>query len=165
MAHTNPLPFRIPVPGRDRIGLDGIREVVWKVEGLLHLDGMTLVLEWTGSRTTTVVSLGTVREDTKELPVSSLDVPVDWLSEVRLLRWWWAPRLHLRARVLDAFEGVPEARPGAVTLRLRWRDLAQARQMIGDIELARADAALIDAGSLPGFNIDTPRLGGPSPAD
>lgn len=164
MTRTDPLPFRIHVPGDERVGLDGIREVVWKIEGLLHLDGTTLVLEWTGSRTTTVVSLGTVRKDTRELPVSSLDVPAGWLSEVRLRAWWWPARLHLRARVLDAFEGVPAARPGAITLRLRWRDLALARQVIADIQLARADAALIDAGKLPGFT-DTPRLGGPSPAD
>lgn len=156
------LPFRIRVPGRDRVGLDGIKEIAWKVEGLLYLDGMTLVLEWTGSRTTTVVSLGTVKEDKRELPLSSLDVPVEWLTEVRLRAWWWGARLHLRARILDAFEGVPEARPTSVTLRIRKSDLPLARQIVKDIGQARADAALPEGEEFTALDAETPTPGGSS---
>jgi hypothetical protein len=60
-----------------------------------------------------------------------------WLTEVRLTRFP-ARRLKLRARRLDAFDGVPAARPGNISLRIRRRDRHLAAAMVEAIEEARA---------------------------
>ena len=73
------------------------------------------------------------------------------------------PRRHGRNRLsgdadhggLDAFDGVPTARPGGLVLRIRHRDRHLARAMVEAIEEARVDAleytdpGLLDDGETP----------------
>lgn len=140
MARAQPLPFRLPVPGRDTFDADGIGSVSYRMEGFLHLDGGNLTFEWTGTKQTQLVDFTRITDRVDPLPVEWLDVPAGWITEARLAGGWWAPRLRLRANRLDAFDDIPSARPGAVTLRIRRRDRALARQTVAAIDLARAAA-------------------------
>ena len=107
-----PVPFHVPLPGREAVSLDGIRSESHRVLGLLHLADDTLTFEWSLTRRVQQVSLTAVRDDDESTTPELLDVPRAWIAEARLTGGWWAPRLRLRARRLDAFEGVPSASPG-----------------------------------------------------
>ena len=121
---AEPLPFQLPLPGRDTLGLDGARSESYRVHGLLHCDGETLTFEWSTSAHVENVSLLGVDVDDEVSPAELWDVPVAWIAEVRITGGWWAPRLYLRARRIDAFDGIPGAQPGTITLRFRRRDRA-----------------------------------------
>lgn len=151
-----PLPFRLSLAGEETIDSRGVRSVSYKVQGLLHLEGDTLALEWAVDRSTESVGLGGISTDVKQFEYEELVVPLAWLTEVRLtgglLRPW---RLHLHARRLDAFDGVPAARPGRVTLKIRRRNRQLATAMFEAIEEARAylleytDPGLLTDGETP----------------
>lgn len=146
MAFAEPLPFRLSVPGSDTIDLDEIESISYRVEGLLHCIGDTLTFEWAGSRTRELVSLGQVKEEEEAIPLAMRDVPVSWIARASL-KGWLRLRLELRARRLDAFDGIPGARHGTLTLRLKRRDRDLAREIVSALEMARADAALAAAES------------------
>jgi len=126
----------------------GVRSVSYKVEGLLHLEDNYLVFEWSGTRHEEKVGLDGVKTGTDRLPHDELDVPIIWITEVRLRGGWWAPRLALRARRLDAFDDMPSARPSAISLKIRWRDRYLAREMAVAIELAMAEARLAETADM-----------------
>ena len=136
MSRPEPLPFRLHVPGRDAVDGDGAWQISYRIEGLLHLVGATVTFEWSGTRHTQQVSLSGVVDDKEPLPNEWLDVPAAFITEARLRRGWRATRLELRARQLDAFDGVPSARPGALTLRIHRRDREVAAKMAECIESA-----------------------------
>jgi hypothetical protein len=138
MHAPDPLPFRLRMPGSDTLDLRGARSISWRVEGRLYLAGDMLGLEWTGTRRAERVSLSGVKVHTEELPVEVLEIPVEWIIDARLRTPRLAPRLELRAGRLDAFDGLPGAEPGSVTLRLARRDAARALDMIDAIQRARA---------------------------
>ncbi len=142
MPRAEPLPFRLSVPGRDTIDADGARSVSYRLEGFLHIVDSILTVEWTGTESTQQVSFTSVTDHVDPLPVEWLEIPVDWITEVRLRGGWWRPRLELRARRLDAFEGIPSARAGSITLRIRRRDRELAGQIAVAIDCARADIAV-----------------------
>ena len=124
-----PVPFTVPLPGRDGFGLDGIRSVSYRVHGLLHFDGETVTFEWRTARHVEHVSLLGVDVDDDTSEPELLDVPWAWIADARLVRAWWLPRLELRARRLDAFDGVPGAGPGTIGLRVARRHRALAAAM------------------------------------
>ena len=134
MNRPEPLPFRLRVPGRDAIDGEGAWQISYRIEGLLHLVGNTVTFEWSGTRQTQQVSFSGVVDDTEPLPIEWMDVPLQSITEVRLLGGWWRTRLELRARRLDAFDGVPSAKPGGVTLRIHRRDREIAVKMRETIE-------------------------------
>ena len=135
MSRPEPLPFRLRVPGRDAVDGDGAWQISYRIEGLLHLVGGTVTFEWFGTRHTQQVSFAGAVDDNEPLPTEWLDVPVELITEARL-RGWWAPRMGLRAGRLDAFDGVPSARPGMLTLRIHRRDRELAARMAEAIESA-----------------------------
>ncbi len=134
-----PVPFRLRLAGEDTISPLGVRTVSYKVQGLLHLEGDTLALEWAVDQSTENVGIGGISTDVKKFDYEELVVPLTWLTEVRLTRFP-SRRLKLRARRLDAFYGVPTARPGSIALRIRHRDRHLARAMVEAIEEARVEA-------------------------
>ena len=137
MSLIDPLPFRLRVPGIDKIDLQGIRSISYRVEGLLHVDGNTVVLEWAGTRKTEWVALGSVTDEVDRSPVARREVPVSAIIKVQLRGGWIAPRLELHARNLDVFEGVPGARPGVIRLKIRRRDRKQAAVVAAVLDRAR----------------------------
>jgi hypothetical protein len=134
---VEPVPFNLSLPGRDTLNLDGARSVWFRVTGLLHFDGETVTLEWSTARHLEQVSLTRVRVREEATPPELLDVPVTWIAEARLTGGWWAPRLTLRGRRLDAFDGVPGAKPGIITLRIARRDRALASALVTALGTAR----------------------------
>ncbi|MGH7586555.1 MAG: hypothetical protein ACREMH_09935 [Gemmatimonadales bacterium] len=131
---AEPLPFHLPLPGRDTLGLDGARSESYRVHGLLHCDGETLTFEWSGSAHVEHVSLLGIDIDDQVSPPELWDVPVSLIAEVRITGGWGAPRLHLRARRIDAFDGIPGAKPGTISLRFRRRDRALAAALVDALE-------------------------------
>lgn len=145
LPEIDPLPFRLRVPGTDTVGFAGIKSVTYDVEGLLHLAGHTVTIEWSGTQTTEQVSLEKIGTDVDELPHDWLELPVTFISDARVLGVWWRPRFELRARRLDAFQIVPSARGATLTMKIRRLDRARAREMAVAIELAKAEATLAEA--------------------
>ncbi len=137
MSLIDPLPFRLRVPGIDKIDLQGVRSISYRVEGLLHFDGKTVLLEWAGTRKTEWVALGSVTDETDRSPVASRELPASAIIKARMFGGWWAPRLELRARSLDVLDGIPGARPGVVRLKIRRRDRKHAAAMVAALEHAR----------------------------
>ncbi|MGE0353227.1 MAG: hypothetical protein AB7I33_16845 [Gemmatimonadales bacterium] len=154
MPDIEPLPFRLRVPGEDTVDYRGARSISWRIEGLLHLEGDMLVFEWSGVRKEDRAGVGGVKSVQEELPHEVQNVPVEWISEVTMGGIWVLPSLILRARRLDAFEGVPSARPGYLRLRLRRRDVDCARAMLRAIR----EATELDVFGGRASNSD-PRLG------
>ena len=144
-----PVPFTVPLPGSDTLGLHGARSETWRVQGLLHFDGEILTFEWSTTRHVEQVSLGGVDVDDDASPPELLDVPLMWIAEARLVRRWWSTRLEFRGRRLDAFDGVPGAAPGILTLRIARRDREIAEHMVDQVKAARALSAGASPPQLP----------------
>lgn len=142
MAPTEPLPFRLHVPGEEVIDLKGIRQVSYRVEGLLHLVDDILKFEWTATEKTESVSVSQIGTVVDHSPVGRHEVPAAWLTEVRLEGGWWLPRIVLRARRIDAFDGMPGARPGAIILKIQRRFRAQAAAFAAALVQSRAATQL-----------------------
>ena len=143
MAVIDPLPVRLKVPGRDAVDSEGVWSVSYRVDGLLHLADEVIALEWAATRRTQHVALGGVRDEVDHSPVGTVEVPLEWITGVRLRRGWWGRRLQLWARRIDAFDGIPGARPGTITLRIHRRDRDHARAMAAAIDAAREDLAAL----------------------
>ena len=126
MTHLEPLPFRIAIPDDDEWGFTGFQQTTTTVTGLLHFTEEALYLEWVERRKIERFTLGDVGTEHEEFPVETLEIPVDWIASLEVVGGWWLPRVRLRARRLDAFEGVPGAEPGRVMLVIARRDRALA---------------------------------------
>ena len=136
-----PLPFRLGMAGEDTVDSRGARSVSYKVDGMLHLEGDSLTLEWAVDKTTENVGLGGISTDVEKFDYEEITLHLTWLTEARLTGGFMSPRrLRLRARRLDAFDEVPGARPGRIALRIRRRDRHIAAAMVAAIREARIDA-------------------------
>lgn len=124
-----PLPFTMGAPGRDTMGLEGIESVSYRVDGLVHVTPEGLTLEWNETRTSERFSLERTGTDVEEYELEPLELPFDHLAGAWVVGGWWWPRLELRARSLEVFEGVPGARGVTLTLRIKRRDRALARRI------------------------------------
>jgi hypothetical protein len=133
MAFDIPLPFRLEIPDDDSLELSGIRSVSYEVEGLLHLDEDALTFEWVARRQIERIGFTGIKKEEDESPVGRARVPLQAITRIRLRGWWWAPRLDLYARRLDAFEEVPTARRGVLTLKIRRPDRGIAAAMAAEI--------------------------------
>ena len=138
MNPIEPLPFRLKVAGRDAVDAEGVWSISYRLDGLLHLADETITLEWAATRHTQQVSFSGVRDEVDHSPVGRVDIPLDWITRVQLRRGWWGRRLQLWAGRLDAFDGVPGARAGTVTLRIHRRDRDHARAIAAAISAHRA---------------------------
>lgn len=147
----DPLPFRIKPPGRDAVEWGGIESVSYRVDGLLRLVDQSITLEWTGTRTTQEVSFDKIGTDVDELPPKWLELSFGRIAGAWVVGGWWWPRLELRARGLEDFDGVPGTHGVTLRMRIHRRDRALARTIALEIERRVAAAALAYE--------DPPRLG------
>ena len=129
-----PLPFRLTPTGRDTFAFEGIESVSYRLDGILYLADQSVTLEWTGTRRTEQVSLDKVGTVVDELPLEWLELPFDRLAAAWVIGGWWWPRLELRARGVEDFEGVPAARGITLRLRIHRRDRALALEIASEIE-------------------------------
>lgn len=128
------VPFRLKLPDDDSLHLSGIRSVSYEVDGLLRLDDESLTLEWVARRKVETVGLTGVKAEMDESPLGREEIPLHLITGARLRGWWWAPRLDLYSRELDAFDRVPSARGSVLTLRLRPQDRRQGLAAVRAIE-------------------------------
>ena len=138
MPHVNPLPFRIRVPGHDSIDKQGVVSITIKLEGLLSLIDDVISLEWTATRQIESISLSGIRDEVDESPIGRCGIPASLILDARLRGGWFAPSLQLRARTLDAFEGIPTAKQGVAKLRIRRSDRKLARVVCTAIDNAKS---------------------------
>lgn len=139
MPEIEPLPFRLRVPRKNSWTADGPRKVHYNASGILHLEAGILILEWTISERVQQVGILGARDETRDYASEAIEFPVGWIAEVELRGGWWLPRLRLRARWLQAFEGVPGASPAAITLWIPYRYRRLAPPMAAAIEAGRKD--------------------------
>ncbi len=157
-----------------------------EIHGLLRLDVDRLVVQWSASRETSRVGRE-IRTDRELAPVREVVIPFDAIAGAHL-RWeWrrWPPRhvLVLTAADLRAFQslagdtdgpGLVLEHPAELTVALRGRDRAAAREFVAELELALAEHALrlaeehaaIGPGSIEGLKGGAPgRLTRPGDAE
>lgn len=146
---VEPVPFYLPLPGRDTLGLDGAQSISYRVHGMLHLDDDMATFEWITTRHSEQVSFFGVDVDDEETQPELLDLPVSWIAGAALKGAWWRPRLVLRSRRLDAFDGAPGGGRGTITLRIRREDRQVARTMADALADAGRTWALGDGDSDP----------------
>jgi len=137
VSSIEPLPFRIDIPEQGTIDLTGIRSVRYRIEGFVQLVGGSLAFEWNAVETVDRVGLGGIHTDVDESPIGRREVPLDWIAEVRLRGSWLRPQLVLRARRLDAFEGMPSRKQATLILQVGRRFRRHAKALLTAIESAR----------------------------
>lgn len=139
MPELEPVPFRLRVPRKSSWTLDGPRKVRYDASGILHLEAGILIFEWTISERVQQIGLLGARDETREYASEAVEFPVGWIAEVQLRGGWWLPHLRLRARWLQAFEGMPGAAPAAITLWIPHRYRQLAIPMAAAIDAGRND--------------------------
>ncbi len=149
MALDHPLPFRLKIPGEDTLDWRGVRSISYRLDGLLHVVGDVITFEWAATRHTQRVSLTGVKDEVNESPVGAVQVPLRCITRAQVRGGWWTPRLQLWARRIDAFHGIPGARAGMLTLRIRRHDRNQAKAIAEAIVRLRVEAAPTGDGSSP----------------
>jgi hypothetical protein len=132
-----PLPFKLSVPDDDKWEGVGHESREFKVDGLLHLEQGVLVLEYAVRETVQRFGFEGVGTDRNEYPAEVVEIPVEWISDIRitdLILFTW---ITLRARRLDTFEGIPGAGPGRLTLRVSYPNRHLMKPLVVAIEKAR----------------------------
>ncbi len=154
MPPSSALPFQL-TRASQVIDAQGIRQTVERIDGLLHLEGERLVVQWRAARQTQLYG-NVIRADQELDPVREAVVPLAALAgaEVRAGGWhWFHPRVVLTAADLRAFEDVAGAaglrldHPAMLVLDIRRGDGLAAREFAADLNLALAERALGSAES------------------
>jgi len=109
------------------MGFGGIESVSHRADGILRVTEQGVALEWTEVQTVQQVSLDRVGTDVNELPPEWLELPSERIAGAWLVGGWWSPRLDLRAREIEDFEGVPGVRGVTLSLQIHRRDRPLAR--------------------------------------
>ena len=104
------------------MGFSGIESVSHRAGGILRLTEQGVTLEWAEVQTVQQVSLERVGTDVNELAPDWLELPSERIAGAWLVGGWWAPRLDLRAREIEDFEGMPGVRGVTLSLRIHRRD-------------------------------------------
>ena len=151
MAHPgSAVPFLL----RRKNDVIGVMEMTSTTEtshGVLRIEGDVLVVQWSTARETQKVGM-VMKTDRALDPVREARVPLAGLAGAEI-GWQWrqwppGPGLVLRAADLRAFEGLAgEAglvleHPAELTLGIRRRDRALAREFAMELEMHLADQAL-----------------------
>ena len=134
----------------DFLTLNRRQSVSYKLTGRLHFEQNQVTFEFAGTRTVEKVSLTKIGTDVSHSPIGTLEVPISWISDVRLTGGWWWPRLIFRSRRLDAFQGIPGSPPGIVAIKIARRDRDHARLLVEAINAASDAAPLRDGPAPPG---------------
>ena len=113
-----------------------------RVDGILRLDGESLVLEVEISQSTTTLDGRGQRTEREDLGLHEFRVPFDELVGLSVHRRWFLPYLKIPASRLDTLRGLPGAKQGVAKLRVSHGNWGLARTLVAELEIARADLAL-----------------------
>ncbi len=142
------LPFTLKVAGDSHVKRLDVRDVRYRVHGVVRLEGAALVLQWSGERHVTEVKGPEVSERVEPLPVRTLQIPGARLGLIER-RGWWRPRVEVVVTDLALLEGVPGAARGRLALVIARRDTALADEFISNVRVLMADAAIAAAEAPP----------------
>lgn len=119
-----------------------------RIQGLLHLRGDALVIQWRSVRRTDTVGMKIASEESVD-DVREVTVPLASIAAAAVRQPWpaWlrAPALVLTASDLRAFEflvgagGLQRSHPAQLTLPLHRRDRLAALEFAADLNLALAE--------------------------
>lgn len=132
-----PLPFSLRIPKRDHVTFLGFESVKARVAGLLHFEEDTLIFEWQIREKTERFGFEGIGNEYETFPAEAIEVPAEWIAEIRVRSFFVITFVQFRARRLDAFEGMPTASGGLVTLRIGMKDRRAVAAMVAAIEKAR----------------------------
>jgi hypothetical protein len=133
--------FRFRTRAEERLAGREIRIRDPRLQGLVRLDGPALRLEWSGTVSRVEVRGPEVHSEVEQIPITRLEIPVGRLAGFTV-GGWLRPRVELRATELETLDGVPTAHLGHVRLWIPRREIATARRLAADVEIAMADEAL-----------------------
>ncbi len=150
MSSSNALPFQLKRISQ-AFAAQEFSRTTERVDGLLRLDGESLVIQWRVARETQRYGPET-RTDQDLEPVREATIPLAALAgaEVRAGGWWGlaGARIVLTAADLRAFEEVAGAtglrldHPATLVLAIRRADRLAAREFAADVNLGVAERAL-----------------------
>lgn len=142
---TTVLPFRLKAASETKVAPWHTRIATYRIHGLVRVEDTRLVLQWSGA-TEVIETKGTgTRVKEEALPVRTITLPVTRVAGLTLEGRWWRWRVVLRVTDLAALAEVPGARDGALTLWIARRDREIAAELITNLEIQQADAALAAA--------------------
>lgn len=153
---TTVLPFRLKAASETQVAPWHTRTVSYRIHGLARVEDGHVVLQWSGAAEVIEVKGTGTRVKKETLPVRTVTLPVTRVAQLALAGRWWRWRVVLRATDLAALAEVPGARDGALTLWIARRDRAIAAELIINLEIQQADAALAAAEEPPPLPPDTP---------
>lgn len=153
---TAVLPFRLKAASETQVAAWHSRTVSYRIHGLVRVEDGRLVLQWSGAAEVIEMKGTGARVKEETLPVRTVTLPVTRVAQLALEGRWWRWRLVLRATDLAALAEVPGARDGALILWIARRDRAIAAELIANLEIQQADAALAAAEEPPPLPPDTP---------
>lgn len=123
-----------------------------RIQGLLHLRGETLVIQWRTARRTDTVGMKIASEESVDA-VREITLPLANIATAAVRQPWPAwlrkPRLVLTAADLRAFEGLVGAgglqrtHPAELSLPLDRRDRLAALEFAADLNLALAEQSRV----------------------
>lgn len=142
---TAVLPFRLKAAAETQVAPWNTRIVSYRIHGLVRIEDTRLVLEWSGTAEIIETKGTGTRIKEEALSVRAVTLPVTRVAQLALEGRWWRWRVVLRATDLAALAEVPGARDGALTLWIARRDRSIAAELITNLEIQQADAALAAA--------------------
>ena len=144
-SHSVVVAFALALPKESNVQRSRVMSKVFQVRGVARLDGDHLTLEWSGSVEITEINAGNVRQLRESVPAQRLVLPVTRIASIEMHGRWWHPRIELRTTGIAFLELVPTAMAGRVLLHITRRDWHRARELVSQVELEMADAAIREA--------------------
>ena len=139
---THAVPFALSPDKETQIDRGRVHSKVFQVRGIARLESDRLTLEWSGSVEIVDIQGPSVRNLRQSVPAQRLVLPVTRIAHVEARGRWWKPYIELRTTNIGPLELVPTAQGGRVLLRISRRDWSIARDLVSQIQLEMADAAL-----------------------
>lgn len=145
MSMRTSVPFALSLGKEASVVRNHVVSKKFQVRGVARLERDRLTLEWSGSIEITEVDKGTVRHLRESVPAQRLVLPAARIAAIEIRGRWWKPHIELRTLGIGPLELMPGASAGRVDLRISRRDWSVAAELVSQVQLEMADAALREA--------------------
>lgn len=162
MHHSAALPFFLR-RSQDILGASEITTITETVQGLLHLEGDRITIQWRLSRKKQLIG-SEIRTDEEMGAVREVVIPLSAVAGAAIRRGWFGlggTKVVLTATDLRAFEefsgegGLRLSHPAELVVRIRRAHRLAAEEFTAELALARASRAL-DGGANRAFTLEDP---------